>query len=126
MKKILTLLLSVGLFCGSFAQGKHYHKKDYDRSDQYASVSNGRYSLPAYDRNRNGSYENRRAAELQRINEEYNYKVHSIESNRYIKRRQKKLAIRDAQKERQRQIQLLNRRFDRRSDHHRNYYKGRE
>ena len=85
-----------------------------------------RYSLPAYDRNRNGSYENRRGAEIQRINEEYNYKVHSIESNRYIKRRQKKLAIRDAQKERQRQIQLLNRRFDHRSDHHRNYYKGRE
>jgi hypothetical protein len=115
MKKILILLLSIGLFSASFAQGKHHQKNNYDRNDQYASASDGRYDKHndgRYNNNRNVSYENQRAIEIQRINRQYNYKIQSIENNRYMKNRQKKIAIREANKERTNEIQMLNGRFD--------------
>lgn len=120
MKKILTLLLSLGIFSASFAQGNSQNKDRYDRNDQYATASNGHYDNQndrRFDNNRNVSYENQRAIEIQRINREYNYKVQSIENNRYMKNHQKKLAIRDAKKERANQIQMLNARYNDHNDH---------
>lgn len=120
MKKILILLLSVGFFSATFAQGNHQQKDRYDRNDQYASASNGRYGNQndhRFDDHRNVSYENQRAIEIQRINREYNYKVQSIENNRYMKNRQKKLAIRDAMEERVNQIQMLNARYNGHNSH---------
>jgi hypothetical protein len=120
MKKILTLLLSAGLFSASFAQGNHRQRDRYDRNDQYANASNDRYenrNNRRVDNNRNVSYKNQRAIEIQRINREYNYKVQSIENNRYMKNRQKKLAIRDAKKERINQIQMLNARYNGQNNH---------
>lgn len=127
MKKILTLLLAVGLFSVSFAQGNHQKKDRYDTNDEYARASNGRYGNQndsRYENNRNVSYENQQAIEIQRINREYNYKVQSIENNRYMKNRQKKLAIRDAREERVNQIQMLNARFNG-HNHHVKYNNGR-
>jgi hypothetical protein len=120
MKTILTLLLSAGLFSASFGQGNSQHKRHYNRNDQYANSSNERYDNRNDRRvynNRNVSYKNQRAIEIQRINREYNYKVQSIENNRYMKNHQKKRAIRDAKKERINQIQMLNARYNDHNNH---------
>jgi hypothetical protein len=42
--------------------------------------------------------------------------VKSIENNRFIKNRQKKIAIRNAQKERDQQIQQINAQYDHKSE----------
>lgn len=55
MKKILTLLLSIGLFSASFAQSNHRNDHDYNKDDQYASSSGGRH----HDQNDRRFYNNR-------------------------------------------------------------------
>ena len=128
MKKILTLLLSIGLFTASFAQSNHRSNRDYNKDDQYANSSNGRYhdqhNRGSYD-NRNVSYSNQRAEAIQKINRDYNYKVMSVQNNRYMKNRQKKAAIRDLQQERARQIQMVNERFNQRGNHYQKNRYGR-
>lgn len=136
MKKIFTLLLSVGIFSASFAQS-NYQKNQYDRNDQYATASNGhddnhydrqydnhrgqydnnrrdydhnrdQYdNRGQYDNDRNYSYQNQQALEIQRINQDFNDKVISIENNRFIRNREKKMAIRNAQIQRDQQIQSI-------------------
>jgi len=115
MKKILTLMLSVGIFSTSFAQSNH-QRHQYDRSDQYATASNGHYdhhSDRQYDNNRNYSYANQQSMEIQKVNQDYNFQVMSIQNNRFMKNHQKKMAIRNAQKERDQQIQRINAKYDR-------------
>jgi hypothetical protein len=115
MKKIFTLLLSVGIFSALFAQSNH-QKNLYDRNDQYATASNGRYynhNNRKYDNNRNYSYENQQAFEIQKINQDYNYQVISIQNNRFMRNHQKKVAIRNAQRERDHRIQHMNAKYDR-------------
>ncbi len=114
MKKIITFLLSACIFTSSYAQRNHGHNDKYDRNDQYASASHRGYDNDDYDRNdrynnRNNSYANQRQIQIERINREYNYKVLSIQHNRYMNNRQKRLAIRDVKKERNYQIQMINR-----------------
>jgi hypothetical protein len=115
MKKIFTLLLSVGIFSASFAQSNH-QKNHYDRNDQYATASNGRYDNRydhKYDNNRNYSYENQQALEIEKVNQDYNFRVMSIQNNRFMKNHQKKVAIRNAQRQREQQIQFINSKYDR-------------
>ncbi|HXR83763.1 MAG TPA: hypothetical protein VN722_05610 [Hanamia sp.] len=114
MKKILTLLLSLGIFTVSFAQGNHR----YDRNDQYAT-SNGRYDnhndRRYDDRNygRNYSYANQREMEIQKINQDYNYQVMSIQNNYYMKNHQRKVALRNAMRERDRRLDAVNAKYNR-------------
>ncbi|MGN6247449.1 MAG: hypothetical protein ACTHNG_03785 [Ginsengibacter sp.] len=115
MKKLLTLLLSAGIFSASYAQKDHGYNKERDHRNNQYSVDhrndhdrddwrdNGRYAQ------RNRSYAYQRQIQMERINREYNYKVMAIEHNRYMNRRQKRLAIRDAQRERNYRLQMLNR-----------------
>ena len=115
MKKILTLLLSVGIFSASFAQSNH-ERSHYDRSDQYASASNDHdyhHHDREYDNNRNYSYANQQSMEIQKVNQDYNFQVMSIENNRFMRNHQKKVAIRNAERERDRQVQRINSRYDR-------------
>jgi len=121
MKKILTLLLSMGIFSASFAQGNSHHDS---RNDQYAS--NGRYDNDHYNNNSRDYYKNERAAAIQRINSEYTYKVQAIENNRYMRKNQKKQALRDAKNERANKIKMLNSSYQDRSRYnYGNYTKGR-
>lgn len=115
MKKILTLLISAGIFTASYAQGNHGY---YGKNDQYASSSNGRYDnidhgrddryndRNIYERERY-SYAYQRQIQMNRINREYNYEVMSIEHNRFMTHRQKRLAIHHAKNERNYKIQML-------------------
>lgn len=103
MKKIIVLTLFVGISVVSYSQ---YNEGGRDR---YA-VSNGQFD--------NGQYANNffprreRDLEIERINHEFRMKVYSIRSDRYLRHHQKKLAIRDAEMKRDRQIQMVNARFD--------------
>ena len=115
MKKILTLLLSVGIFSASFAQDNHKRNR-YDRSDQYATASNDRdyhHHDREYDNNRNYSYANQQSMEIQKVNQDYNFQVMSIENNRFMRNHQKRVAIRNAERERDRQIQRINANYNR-------------
>jgi len=115
MKKILTLLLSVGIFSASFAQSNH-RRNEYDRNDQYATASNERdyhHNDRQYDNNRNYSYANQQSMEIQKVNQDYNFQVMSIENNRFMRNHQKRVAIRNAERERDRQIQRINANYNR-------------
>lgn len=112
MKKMITLLLSFGLFATAFAQNnRQQNNSRYNRDDQYATTSNGKFDSrndrKFYD-DRSVSFARERDATIARINRDYNFKVMSIQSNRYMKNRQKKLAIRDVEFERARQLQMVN------------------
>lgn len=118
MKKLFTFLLSAGIFSASYAQKDHHHNNDRDHRNNEYSVGHhddhdrdDRRDHKRY-AERNRSYAYQRQIQMDRINREYNYKVMAIEHNRYMNRRQKKLAIRDAQRERNYRLQMLNRNRD--------------
>ena len=122
MKKIITLLLSAGIFTATYAQENHGHNNKHNGNDQYAGASHGRYDNRNHDRDDrnkrdeyqqgNRSYAYQRQMQIDRINREYSYRVMSIQHNRYMNNRQKRLAIRDAKKERNYQIQMINRKMN--------------
>lgn len=127
MKRIIALLFFTGAVTTSFAQYDQRRDDDHNRGNgQYATADNGRYDH-RNDRRSNDDRaiysERERSYQVDRINREYNYKVMSIQNNRYMKKHQKKLAIRDAQRERERQIQMLQARFNN-NVHHDNGRRG--
>ncbi len=112
MKKIFTLLFSVGAFATSFAQAGH--QTDYKRNDQYvAAKSNNDYKK--FDNHRDYIYTfsaKEKDMEIAKINNDFNFKVKSIISNRRIKKYEKKLLIQKAQSEKEQQIQTVNLKFN--------------
>jgi hypothetical protein len=51
--------------------------------------------------------------EIEKVNQDYNFRVMSIQNNRFMKNHQKKVAIRNAQRRREQQIQFINSKYDR-------------
>ena len=124
MKKIITLLFCVGAFATSFAQYNHRQNNDdrnyrteNKRDDQYAGSSNGNRNFDRDDKDwRHVSHENNFSARerdfrIEKINQDFNSRVQAIQRDRYLRRREKKAAIRNAEIERSRQIQMVNERF---------------
>jgi hypothetical protein len=125
MKKIITLLFSVGVFSTSFAQYNQRQNNDdrnfrneNKRDDNYANSSNGNRN---YDRNDNdwrhfnkgNNYSVKgRDFQIEKINRDFDFQIRAIQSDRYLRRREKKAAIRNAKIERSRQIQMVNERFN--------------
>ncbi|MEP6952007.1 MAG: hypothetical protein ABI863_22145 [Ginsengibacter sp.] len=122
MKKILTLLFSLGAFATSFAQYNHQQNND-DRNYRTESRRDDQYANSSAD-NRNYSTEWRhfshgnifsakeRDFQIEKINRDFTFRVEAIQCDRYLRRREKKAAIRNAEIERSRQIQLVNVRFN--------------
>ncbi|MGH2649262.1 MAG: hypothetical protein ACRDE8_16900 [Ginsengibacter sp.] len=116
MKKIITLLFSLGLFATSFAQYNHQQNNEWNkRNDQYAT-SNGKYNNRWDDHNFSAGD---RDFQVEKINRDFAYKIRMIQNDRYMRHREKRAAIREAKNERSRQIQWVNERFSRRF--HRGY-----
>ncbi len=120
MKKIYTLLFSVGAFATSFAQsGSHQHSNDKtviasERSDQYVTTKSDIRS-GTFDNQRDHIYSfsaRERDQQIEKINYEFNYKVKSIHGSRNISSRQKKMMIQDARWERNKKIQEVNSKFE--------------
>ncbi|MDP4286016.1 MAG: hypothetical protein Q8891_16505 [Bacteroidota bacterium] len=117
MKKIFTLLFFVGTAIASFAQNNHRHNNNdrNSKNDQYdVALNNQRYR---YNNNRN-FYDHKnyfpareREYKIDQINRSFDYKINAIRNNRYMRRHEKKVAIRNAENERARQIQIVNARF---------------
>jgi len=109
MKKIFTLLLSVGFFATSFAQTSH--QANDKKSNQY--VTNKEYKK--IDSHRDNLYTfsaKERDMQIAKINNSFNLKVKSIVSNRRIKKSEKRVLIQKAQKERDQQIDAVNAKFN--------------
>ena len=117
MKKVITLLFSLGLFATSFAQ---YDQRKNDngwnkRNDEYAT-SNRQYDSRWND---NVFSARERDFQIDKINRDFNYKVDRIRNDRFMRRREKRFAIREAENERAKQIQWVNATF--RSQFHKGY-----
>ncbi len=119
MKKIITLLFFVGAFATSFAQYDQRQNNDNGnrRDDQYANSSNGQYD--GHDRNDRKFYNNEnsfserdRDFQIAKINRDFNFQVQSIQNDRYMRHHERKVALRNAEYERDRQIQMINARFN--------------
>ena len=109
MKKIITLLLSVGAFATSFAQSSH--QTNDKKSNQY--VTNKEYKK--IDSHRDNLYTfsaKERDMQIAKINSNFDMKVKSIVSNRCIKKSEKRMLIQKAQKEKDQQIQAVNAKFN--------------
>jgi len=123
MKKIITLLFSVGAFATSFAQYNHRQNND-EREGQYSTSSNGNRNYDRDDKewghfNKGNNYSVRaKEFQIEKINRDFNYRVMAIQNDRYMRRREKKAAIRNAQNERSRQIQMVNERFRHNNHNH--------
>ena len=109
MKKIFTLLLSVGAFTASFAQSGHSTKDK--RSNRY--VTNNEYKK--IDSHRDNLYTfsaRERDMQIAKINGNFNLKAKSIVSNRRIKKSEKRILIQKAEKEKDQQIAAVNAKFN--------------
>ncbi len=108
MKTIFTLLLSAGICSASYAQGHYGGNNNYGKTDQYATTINGHHGHNFH----GGEYANQKKIKIERINREYHIMVISIQKNHYMSNRQKRLALRDAQKQRNHEIARLNREYN--------------
>ena len=105
MKQIFTLLICVCAFTTSFAQYKSGHLDDHYAYNQRNH----------FDRD----YFESRNFQVEKINREFDFKIRAIQNDWTLRRHQKKVAIRNAERERSIQIQMVNAREWKRS--HTNY-----
>jgi len=123
MKKIITLLFSVGVFTTSFAQyNRHRNSEDKNYgsenhwNDRYANSSKGNRNHDRdhkYGRSSGNNYSaQERNFQVEKINRDFNFRIRAIQNDRYLRRRQKKAAIREAEAERSRQLQIVYERFN--------------
>lgn len=111
MKKIITLVFCVGAFASSFAQSGSHDRVDNKKKDQF--VTNSSYTK--FDTHHNDVYNfstKDRDVQINKINRDYNAKIKSVESNRYMKNRQKKNTIQKLQADKTQQIQIVNAKFN--------------
>jgi hypothetical protein len=101
MKTIVTLLFSFGIFATSFAQGDH---GQFEQNGQYVYGQKNYY-------NKGHFPYGERQFQIEKINREFDYKIRAIENDYALRRHQKKVATRIAERERERQIRRVNARF---------------
>ncbi len=105
MKKIFTLLFFVGAFATSFAQ------KGYDRNDQYAE-NKSKDNFKKYG-NHNIYFFSAKEKDQQidKIRQDFNYKIKTIKNSPFIGRSKKKDVIKKLKIEKAMQIQAVNAKF---------------
>ena len=94
MKKIITLLFCVGTFATSFAQYNPGHRDDrytYNQRDHF---------------DRGNSFHGDSDFQIGKINREFDFKINVIQNNWSLRRHEKKVAIRQLERERARQIEI--------------------
>jgi hypothetical protein len=111
MKKIFTLVFALGAATAIFAQGGHGRNESRD-------VILGQQNRTVYNnpRSNNDYYSIQdRDAQIQRINREYDWRIQSIERDRYLRKAEKKRQIRALQNERDARIIEIRRSYDNRA-----------
>ena len=107
MKKIITLLFSTAIFATSFAQPI---RRQADRNDNYV------YHQKDHFDNRNFS-PRARQFQIEEINREFDFKIRAIQNDYTLRRHQKKVAIRNVERERSMRIRMINAKFNDRGRH---------
>ena len=111
MKKIFTLLFFTGIVATSFAQYDHGQN---DRNYNYA------YNQRDHSDRGNFNPAKQRDFQIEKINRDFDYQVQAIQNDRYMRRHEKRIAIRNAEIERSRQLQLVDSQFSNfKNDHYR-------
>ena len=126
MKKLITLLFCTVVFASAFAQSK---SRDWDNRnsgqvyqdrDRDGDRDDHRYdNRTVYQRN--GSYQNntysiqQRDAEVQRIAQQYDWRIQQVNYDRSLSRREKKNAIKQLQAEKIQRINAINAQFNNRT-----------
>src|SRR5690348_18324643 len=105
MKKIITLVICLGIISFSFAQ---YRNDDRDNAYVYKSQVN------------NSHYWGGREFQIQKINRAFDAKIFAIEHDWTLRPYQQRVAIRALERERRREIRIAQR-----SRHHANVYRPR-
>ena len=113
MKKIITLLFSAGVFATSFAQTGSHQNND-KKNDQYVTTTSNT-DFKKFDDHRNNIYTfsaKERDQQINKINNDFNFKIKSIQNNRHITRRNKNEMIKKAQEEKAQQIKMAEAKFN--------------
>ena len=120
MKKIFALAIALGTITAVFAQG------GYDRRES-RDVVLGQPNRGVYNNDRgynNGNYGIRdRDEQIQRIRREYNWKIESVQHDRYLRKAEKRRQIRFLENERDARIREVMVRYNRYDD--RSHRRGR-
>lgn len=107
MKKIFALVIALGTITAVFAQGGHDRRESRD-------VVLGQPNRGVYNNDRGGYYGVRdRDEQIQRIRREYNWKIESVEHNRYLRKAEKRRQIRFLENERDARVREVMMRYDR-------------
>lgn len=111
MKKVFALVFALGTITAVFAQG------GYGR-DESRTVIIGQPNRTVYDHNNNGNYYGMdRQAQIDRINQEYNWRIQQVEHDRYLRRSERKRQVRFLENERDQRIREVMRSYNNRRDH---------
>ena len=124
MKKIITLLLSLGTLTTVFAQSgydrnsPHGNNNPYD-NQVYAKTEKGYgYGDRGYDRNRSLR---EKTFQIEKINREYGWKINNVMNNRALRQKDKRRIVRNLELERSERIRYINAHFDGRDDNNGRY-----
>jgi len=108
MKKLFALVFALGTVTAIFAQGGYGRNESRD-------VILGQPNRTVYDNNRNGNYYGMdRQAEINRINQEYNWRIQQVQQDRYLRRSERKRQIRFLENERDQRIREVMRSYNNR------------
>ena len=132
MKKVFALVFALGAMTAVFAQGGHDHRNEsrdvilgqnrtvYDNDRDYDH--DRRYN---HDRDYNNGYYGARDrdARIDRIRREYDWRIQSIQADRYLRRGEKRRQVRSLEIERDARIRQV--RDSYRYQNNRNYRTGR-
>ena len=114
MKKIITLLLSLGTLTTVFAQSGYDRNSPHGNTpyDNQAYAKNERsygYGDKGYDRNRSLREKN---FQIEKINREYSWKINNVMNNRALRQKDKRRIIRNLELERSERVRYINAHFD--------------
>lgn len=113
MKKVFALVIALGAMTAVFAQ------RGYDHRDESRDVILGQQNRNVYDNHNDGYYSSsEKDAQIQRITREYNWKIESVQRDRYLRKAERKRQIRFLENERNARIREV---IDRYNYQNRNY-----
>jgi hypothetical protein len=118
MKKVFALVIALGAMTAVFAQ------RGYDRRDDSRDVVLGQGNRNVYSNNNrgynNGSFTIReRDEQIQRIRRQYNWKIESVQHDRYLRKAEKKRQVRFLENERDARIREVWERYNRQERNYR-------
>ncbi|MFL5740604.1 MAG: hypothetical protein ACJ75B_10335 [Flavisolibacter sp.] len=127
MKKIFTLLFSLGIISVSFAQSGHYGSRQESR-DVVLGRPSDNHNAPVYgNRNsqvygNNTGWDNRgKASRIEQIRREYDMRIQSVQRDRFLRNGEKRREIRQLENQRDNEIRSIENSWSNRNVYDRRY-----